>query len=308
YESELSYNKEFKENSDLNISLAYVNHNRSATNDSYLVDYMDTHNDSVPDLRNMRPYLANENSLTATLTYGIQFKTHHLLMGVQSYLNRLEESGMYVVVDASSVYEGESYKSVSNKSANEFGVFVQDEWSISNKLTVVPGIRFDIHHSEEEYKADRQVFETSLFPKTKFNENSVSPRIAVKYEISNRITIRANAGTGFRAPYGFSEDLHLCSGSPRVWKSSNLRPETSVSFNLSADYYGSKVKISANLFRTDLKDKIAFTDADASVAALGYDYQWDNVDDAFVQGIEVSLMANLMKYLDLGLDFTLNQG
>jgi len=308
YESELSYNKEFENNSDLNISLAYVNHNRNATNDSYLGDYMDTHNDSVPDLRNMRPYLANENSLTSTLTYGIQVNNHRLLMGVQSYLNSLEESGMYVVVDASSVYEGESYRSVSNKSAKEFGVFVQDEWSISNKLTVVPGVRFDIHHSEEEYKADRQVFETALFPKTKFNENSVSPRIAVKYEISNRITIRANAGTGFRAPYGFSEDLHLCSGSPRVWKSSNLKPETSVSFNLSADYYGSKVKISANLFRTDLKDKIAFTDADASVAALGYDYQWDNVDNAFVQGIEVSLMANLMKYLDLGLDLTLNQG
>jgi len=147
-----------------------------------------------------------------------------------------------------------------------------------------------------------------VYKRQEFKENSISPRVAVKYEISNRITIRANAGTGFRAPFGFSEDLHLCSGSPRVWKSSNLKPETSVSFNLSADYYGSKVKISANLFRTDLKDKIAFTDADASVAALGYDYQWKNVDDAFVQGIEVSLMANLMRNLDLGLDLTLNQG
>ncbi|MEA3493016.1 MAG: hypothetical protein U9R38_01370 [Candidatus Margulisiibacteriota bacterium] len=50
------------------------------------------------------------------------------------------------------------------------------------------------------------------------------------------MTIRASAGTGFRVPYGFSEDLHLCSGSPRVYKSADLRPEKSVSANFSVDY------------------------------------------------------------------------
>jgi outer membrane receptor for ferrienterochelin and colicins len=308
YESELSYNKKFKNNSDLNFSLAYVNHNRDATNDSYLGDYMETHNDSIPDLRNMRPYLANENSLTATLTYGIGIKNHQLLVGTQGYYNKLEESGMYVVVDAESDYLGESYRSVSNKSAIEFGAFLQDEWLITEKFTIVPGVRLDIHNSEEEYKADRQIFETSFFPKTKFDETSINPRIAAKYALSEKITLRINTGTGFRAPFGFSEDLHLCSGSPRVWKSSDLNPETSLSYNFSADYYGKKLRISTNIFRTDLKDKIAFIDADENISALGYDYQWENIDDAFVQGIELSLMANLIKDLDLGIDFTYNQG
>jgi outer membrane receptor for ferrienterochelin and colicins len=308
YESELSYQKTFNNQSDINFTVAYVNHNRNATNDSYLGDYMATHGDSVPDLRDMRPYLANENSVTTTLTYGIALKNHHLLIGTQTFYDKLEESGMYVVVDEESDYLGESYRSTSNKSALEFGVFAQDEWAVFDKFTVVPGLRFDMHHSEEEYKADRQVFETTLFPKTSFDETSINPRVALKYEISKRITLRANAGTGFRAPYGFSEDLHLCSGSPRVWKSSDLNPETSVSYNLSADYYGKKVRVSANLFRTDLKDKIGFVDAEADVAALGYDYQWENIDDAFVQGIELSVMANLLKDLDLGLDFTYNQG
>jgi len=308
YESELSYNKKFKNNSDINFTLAYINHNRDATNDSYLGDYMATHDNNVPDLRDMRPYLANENSLASTLTYGIGLKNHHLLIGSQTFYNNLEESGMYVVVDEESDYMGESYRSTSKKSATEFGVFVQDEWSVTEKLAVVPGVRLDVHSSEEEYKADRQVFETTLFPKTKFEEISINPRIALKYEVSEKITLRANAGTGFRAPYGFSEDLHLCSGSPRVWKSSALKPETSVSYNLSADYYGKKIRVSANLFRTDLKDKIGFTDAGTDVAALGYDYQWENIDNAFVQGVEVSVMVNLLKDLGLGVDFTYNQG
>jgi outer membrane receptor for ferrienterochelin and colicins len=307
YEAELSYNKTFKNASELNFMLAYTRHNRTATNDTYLCDYMDTHNDSTPDVRDMRPYLAEENSITGTLTYGKKIKNHYLLIGAQGFYDNLEESGMYVVVDPESEYLGTSYKSTSHKSADEFGFFVQDEWNLGKKLTIVPGVRFDIHHSEEDYNADREVFATA-FPESSFDKNSFSPRIALKYEASQRVTLRANIGTGFRAPYGFSEDLHLCSGSPRVWKSSDLDPERSVSYNLSADYYGSKMRFSAGLFRTDLKDKIAFADADPDIAALGYDYQWENIDDAFVQGLEASLMAGILTDLDLGIDLTLNQG
>jgi len=308
YEAELSYNQKFTPRSEINFSLAYAKHDRDATNDSFLGDYMATHEDNVPDVREMRPYLANENSFTSTLSYAASVGKHNLLIGVQSYFDDLEESGMYVVVNPESEYLGQSYRSISDKSAQEFGVFVQDEWNAASGLTFVPGIRFDNHNSSEEYNADRQVFASSTFPKTDFEENSVNPRLAVKYAVSNRVTVRANAGTGFRAPYGFSEDLHLCSGSPRVWKSSSLNPEKSVSYNLSLDYYGNKFRLSSNIFRTDLQDKIAFSDADAAVAALGYDYQWENIDDAFVQGVEVSLVANLTRNLDLGIDVTYNQG
>ncbi|MBN1925393.1 MAG: TonB-dependent receptor [Prolixibacteraceae bacterium] len=308
YEASLSYNKKIKTNSEINFTFGYVNHNRNATNDSYLGDYMVTHGDSVPDLRNMRPYLANENSFTSTLSFNSMIGKHSFIVGLQNFYDKLEESGMYVVVNESSPYIGQSYRSVADKSAMEFGMFAQDEWAISDKLMVVPGVRFDYHHSGEEYTADRQVFATNNFPKTSFDETAINPRLAIKYKLSEKFTFRVNAGTGFRAPYGFSEDLHLCSGSPRVWKSSDLNPEKSVSYNLSADYYSKNIRVSTNLFHTDLKDKIGFTDADADVAALGYDYQWKNIDDAFVQGIELSVMANLAKNLDLGVDLTYNQG
>lgn len=307
YEADMQYNKRLDNSSEINFSFAYVNHNRNATNDSYLNDFLSTHNDSTPDVRSMRPYLATENSFSSTLTYSKIYKKHSFLAGVQGFADRLSESGMYVVVDTTSKYFGESYKSSSNKSANEFGVFIQDEWAVNKKLVLVPGARFDYHNSSEEYGTNVQVSDLT-FPKTNFTENSINPRIAIKYDLNDRITLRANTGTGFRAPYGFSEDLHLCSGSPRVWKSSSLNPETSISYNLSGDYYGDKFKTSINIFRTDLKDKIGFTDADADIAALGYDYQWKNIDDAFVQGIEFSLSLNMIKNLQLGLDITLNQG
>jgi len=307
YETQLNYDKVTGLNSKLNFSIAYVNHYREATNDTYLNDYMATHNNSSPDVQNMRPYLAKESLLTSTLTFNTTIFNHNLLIGLQGFYDNLEESGMYVVVNPESNYLGQSYKSIGKKSAKEFGVFFEDEWVITDKLTLVPGIRIDYHNSWEEYKSDSQVFNTT-FPKTSFNKSSVNPRLAIKYELSEKVTLRVNAGTGFRAPYGFSEDLHLCSGSPRVWKSSDLKPETSVSYNFSTDYYGKSIKVSTNIFHTDLRNIIGFTEADPNIAALGYDYQWKNFNNAFVQGIEISILSNITEKLVLGIDLTYNQG
>lgn len=307
YEAEANYKKMFGNRTELNFTNTFINHNRNATNDSYLSDYMDTHNGETPNVLDMRPYLAKENSLISTVTLGSKFGNHHLLFGVQNYVSRLNESGMYVVVDEESSHVGESYKSTARKHAYEIGAFVQDEWQVSPRFTIVPGVRIDRHTSGEEYASDKTVFDSD-FPKTSFKETSVNPRLALKYNLSRNITLRANAGTGFRAPYGFSEDLHLCSGSPRVWKSSDLKAETSRSANFSADYYGDHFQISANVFYTYLKDKIDFTDADENVQNLGYTYQWRNIDDAVVKGIELSVLANPVRHLNLGADFGINSG
>lgn len=307
YEVEANYAKTINKKVDLNFTNTFINHNREATNDSYLLSYLETHNNETPNMLDMRPYLAKENSLISTLTLGTTVGDHHLLFGLQNYLTRLNESGMYVVVDESSPYFGDSYKSIARKHAHEIGAFIQDEWRVTSDFTIVPGIRIDHHVSSEEYTSDKTIFDGD-FPKTSFDQTSINPRLAIKHNLSEHITLRANMGTGFRAPYGFSEDLHLCSGSPRVWKSSDLKAETSRSTNFSADYYGHQIQISANIFYTYLKDKIDFTDADEKVKNIGYTYQWRNIDDAVVKGIEMMILVNLLKSLNIGADFGVNSG
>jgi len=307
YEAEANYKVLFRNGGELNFNNSFINHNRNATNDSYLTDYMDTHEGNTPDMQEMRPYLAEENSLISTFTLGRQLGDHTLLVGLQNYVTRLNESGMYLVVDESNEWYGDSYNSTARKHAHETGAFIQDEWQMTPRLTVVPGVRIDRHSSGEEYASDRQVFDRD-FPTTRFSRTSINPRLAVKYNAGEHLTLRANLGTGFRAPYGFSEDLHLCSGSPRVWKSSELKAERSRSANLSADYYGHRFQVSANLFYTHLKDKIDFSDADENVKNLGYTYQWRNIDDAVVQGVEMTILVNPVKELNIGADFGINKG
>jgi len=120
YETQLNYKKPIGTESALDISIAYANHNREATNDTYLGDYMATHNDNTPNVLDMRPYIANENSITSTITFNSPLENHNLLFGLQSFYDKLEETGMYVVVDNASSYLGQSYKSIANKSAQEF--------------------------------------------------------------------------------------------------------------------------------------------------------------------------------------------
>lgn len=313
--SDLSYLLPIGRNSELNVSAAYVYHRRNATNDTFLTSYQETHKNpeapdepgASPDVEDMRPYIANEHTVTPSVTFSSRLGNHNLLIGAQAYFTKLKETGKYCITDEASGYYGKAYTSIGKKHANEFGFFIQDEWSVLPGLSVVPGVRLDTHSSGEEYESSEKVFD-GTFPKTSFKETSINPRLAIKYEVTPSLVLRANFGTGFRAPYGFSEDLHLCSGSPRIWKSSDLKAEKSMSYNLSADYYGTNYQLSINLFRTDLKNKIDFGTADEAVKKLGYTYQWENVDDAYVQGIELGAKVNLMRDLAAGLNWTFNQG
>lgn len=307
YEASLNYEKSIGLHSGLDFGISWALHKRNATSDAFLSDYMDIF-EEVPDLRIMRPYLATENSFSALLSYNTLIGNHRLIAGIQGFITNLDESGMYVVTDSESKYYGAAYRSLADKYARESGIFIQDEWSVNERLMVVPGFRVDRHESGEKYSSDQEVFNTDYFPETNFDKTSFNPRIAIRYKLTEKITLRANGGTGFRNPYGFSEDLHLCSGSPRVWKSSSLKPERSLSLNLSADYYTNVFRFSANYFRTYLRDKIDFNIAGAEVAALGYDYQWENIDDAMVQGLELTVVATIARNLKLGIDATMNRG
>jgi outer membrane receptor for ferrienterochelin and colicins len=44
------------------------------------------------------------------------------------------------------------------------------------------------------------------------------------------------------------------------------------------------------------------------VKNLGYTYQWRNIDDAVVRGIEMTLLLNPMRNLNIGTDFSINSG
>lgn len=69
------------------------------------------------------------------------------------------------------------------------GVFVQDEWAVSSALDLVLGARLDRNSTLDE----------AIF----------SPRVAAAWAATDTVKVRVAAASGFRAPEGFSEDLHV---------------------------------------------------------------------------------------------------
>ena len=102
---------------------------------------------------------------------------------------------------------------------SNLGYFVQDEWKITERLELVPGLRIDKANTLDDW-----VF---------------SPRIAARYTASETVTIRGNISSGFLAPRVFDEDIHIenIGGVPRdIVNADGLEEERSYTFALGADY------------------------------------------------------------------------
>lgn len=300
YELKLGYHTRFPAGNALQLDVTWTRHHRSATNDAFLTDYQATHEGQIPPTDLMRPYLAQEQQYVADLQY-IQplTSTFRLLTGGQYRGDRMTETGMYCLMEdipSLQLHAGEPYQSVSEKQADNYGAFLQGEWSPLPGIEMVFGARYDVHQSTDQFAGTGKVAKVDIPPVT-YDEQVMNPRAAVKVEPLPNLVLRMSLGTGYRVPYTFEEDLHLCSGSPRVYKPGDLQPETSQSGNLSAVYTIPEIwgqhKVSMNLFRTNLQGKIGFVNAQTALKSQGYDYQWQNIGDAFTQGVELGWQAAL---------------
>ena len=134
-----------------------------------------------------------------------------------------------------------------------FGAFIQDQWEINEKNTVLLGYRFDydkVHHSVH------------------------SPRFAWKFSPNPYHTFRLNFGTGFRVVNLFTEDHAALTGSREVLIQSNLKPEKSINGNLNYVWkipVGDRlVNLDASAFYTYFSNKIV-GDFDTDPQKIIYD-------------------------------------
>ncbi|PID80342.1 hypothetical protein CSB20_07800, partial [bacterium DOLZORAL124_64_63] len=127
------------------------------------------------------------------------------------------------------------------------GLFVQDDWTLQEHLTLLFGVRVDDHNM--------------------LADPVISPRAALYYKPVESTTVRASFSTGFLAPQVFDEDLHiaLAGGEPQIIvNGDNLKEEKSRSFTLGVESTPKVghgwVLLEANVFHTELHDAFALTD------------------------------------------------
>jgi outer membrane receptor for ferrienterochelin and colicins len=119
------------------------------------------------------------------------------------------------------------------------GIFVQDELTFNEKLTMLTGIRYD-HHNH--------------------HGNIFSPRLSFKYSPNKNNTLRLSGGNGFRVVNLFTEDHAALTGAREVIIQNELKPEESWNVNLNytkqIQHASGYVGLDASIFYTHFTNKI----------------------------------------------------
>ncbi len=155
------------------------------------------------------------NSENYTMQFGSQL--NHRLTDFLTGVNILTFGVEYMIDD---VYdEIKTYDYLTDQNTQNFGSFIQSDWSINQKVTLLTGIRADKHNFVE---------------KLIFN-----PRVSFLYKPNLNAQLRLSWSTGFRAPQAFDADMHIAfagGGIQTIQLADDLMEEKSQSWSTSLNW------------------------------------------------------------------------
>ena len=139
------------------------------------------------------------------------------------------------------------YNYLVDQQISELGIYLQDEWKLHDRWTLLGGLRMD-HH-------------------TRLDKMAISPRANLLFKPGAYSQLRASFSTGFRAPQAFDADLHIAfsgGGIALVQLDPQLQKETSrslsLSFNLDKPAEKYIVGFTADVFHTRLFNAFVLLD------------------------------------------------
>lgn len=239
--------------------------------DGYVVD-SDSHYNTT---RSSGGYTHNLTTSVARAELGIaSFKNHFIATGIE-YKN--EEYDKVYDLAASA---GNNFK---NDLTNIAG-FIQDEIEIGSALIVTLGARYDDHE--------------------KFG-GELSPKINILTKLGENHRIKAGYGEGFKAPTVTQNSSSYVSTSRHIFRGNDdLQPETSQSYEVGYEYFGSSTTIKTAAFYTEVEDLISSIRTADNTPPVPDEYLYINVDQANYMGFEFEITQYFTDSTSLKLGYT----
>ena len=221
-------------------------------------------------------------------TYTIGTQLNHKNYDFFNSSNVFTLGAEYVFDDV--IDEISTYSYLIDQTTRDIGLFLQSDWRLTPKLTLLSGVRMDNHNL-----VDKPIF---------------SPRASLMYTYKENTQIRFSFGTGFRAPQAFDTDLHIAfagGGISRISLSPDLTHERSRSFSTSINYDKAMEKWIAGYtiegFYNQIKD--AFYLEPIGQDQFGERFEKQNGAGAVVKGFTLEVRANYNAQVQLESGFTL---
>jgi len=193
-------------------------------------------------------------------------------------------------IDAGLSYKYDQYEEMYNNTTLDRkesvpGGFLQYTYTDTSFITLVAGLRVDDHNLY------------GLF---------VTPRVHLRYELSDNTTLRASAGKGFRSTNVLAENQYLLASSREIVIADNLKHEEAWNVGASLTSFftlaGRELRISGEYYHTSFINQIV-TDLDADVNSVLF-YNLDG--QSFSDVLQVEAQWEPVKRLDLLMAFRWN--
>ena len=119
------------------------------------------------------------------------------------------------------------------------GLYAQYTYKLGEKLTVMPGVRWD--HSSR-------------------YGSFVTPRLHVKYSPNSIVTLRTSVGKGYRSPHALAENVSLLASGREIFVSPDLKQEeawnTGASLGFNIPLFGRNLELNAEYYYTDFVNQM----------------------------------------------------
>jgi outer membrane receptor for ferrienterochelin and colicins len=189
-----------------------------------------------------------------------------------------------VVAGADGAYTTLRSNFLGTPSLEDGGIYVQDQWALTEALQATIGARADYHTTSESSA-----------------ETAFDPKLALRYLLTPGVTLRASIGAGYRAPSAIEQFVSAVQFGYRVIPNPDLRGEHAVSGEVGVNAsLGGAAHLDVALFQSDYRDLIGPAAAPDSI----FVFQFRNVQRARIRGVDASLSTPVIpSYLDAHLTY-----
>ena len=219
----------------------------------------------------------------------LPFDSHVLKTGLQ-----YNHSNLSGIANEASI-PGYKKGNVNEITGKTWAVFVEDEYAVTDKLSLTGGLRLD---DSDQYGSH------------------FSPRIYGVYKLTDLWTLRGGVASGFKAPTLRQSTPGYCMTTGRantglrpgtLCGNANLKPEESLSEEVGVRYDGLKGEsFSLTFFNNDLKNKVVSFDTGKKdpLSPKNNIYVYDNIDEVVIRGAEVAISWPLSSQWTLSSNYT----
>ena len=179
--------------------------------------------------------------------------------------------------------------------ADIFGLYIEDSWAATDRLTLVPAIRYDNY----KYTTTGDQYIESWGN----NENeALTAQLAAEFELTETYTIFGKTGSGFRAPnldelyYYFGNSAPF--GSYQITPNPDLEPEESLFIETGIRAQNAYGSVEFTTFYNDYKNFIEQVSLGTSAAFSLGEFTNQNLTHVVIKGVEIKGNLDLSKSID----------